>query len=135
MITQNGMSDLVGDVDLHSAYSSPSPETRRQIESETRRFINEGRQRATALLTEKRSELDILAKALVEYEVLNLEEMQKVLRGEKLQKLTSATKAPLKLPEIVLPPGMGGGSGAASAREGVSRDGKGESGGIGGAKV
>jgi len=135
MITQNGMSDLVGDVDLHSAYSSPSPETRRQIESETRRFINEGRQRATALLTEKRSELDILAKALVEYEVLNLEEMQKVLRGEKLQKLTSATKAPLKLPEIVLPPGMGGGSGAASAREGVSGDGKGGSGGIGGAKV
>lgn len=136
-MTQNGMSDTMGNIDLATNFEYLSSETKQQIESEVRRFIEEGRQRATTLLTERKNELDLLAKALVEYEVLDLEEMKRVLKGEKLQKIASAAKAPMKLPEIVLPPGMGGGSGAGtgSAREGVSeRDNEG-SGGAGGAKV
>lgn len=115
MVTQNGMSDTMGNIDLATNFDHLSSKTKQQVESEVRRFIEEGRQRATTLLTERRKELDLLARALVEYEVLSLDEMKKVLKGEKLQKMATAAKTPLKLPEIVLPPGMGSGSGAGGA--------------------
>ena len=107
MVTQLGMSDLLGNMDFYSNYHHLSSETKLKIEQEVTRFVEEGKSRATTLLKEKRKELDILAKALVEYETLNLEEIKKVLKGEKLDKMNSIVKAPLKLPEIVLPPGMG----------------------------
>lgn len=140
MVTQNGMSDAMGNIDLATNFEYLSSETKQQIEAEVRRFIEEGRLRATALLTERRKELELLAKALVEYEVLSFEEMKKVVKGEKLQKMASLSKAPMKLPEIVLPPGMGGGSGAGT---GAARDAAGEkgsessggAGGVGGAKL
>jgi ATP-dependent metalloprotease len=37
----------------------------------------------------------------MEYETLTKEEMEKVLRGEKLDKLESSPHAPLKLPEAL----------------------------------
>ena len=102
------MSDVLGNMDFASSYQHLSSETKLKIEQEVTRFVEEGKSRATALLTEKRKELDLLAKALVEYETLNLEEVNKVLKGEKLDKMTTLLKTPLKLPEIVLPPGMSG---------------------------
>ena len=109
MVTQCGMSEALGNVDLNSDYKSLSSETKQQIEHEVRRLVEEGRERATRLLTERRKDLEKIADALVEYEVLNLEEMGKVLRGEKLpEKLKALPNMPIKLPEIVLPPGMGG---------------------------
>jgi ATP-dependent metalloprotease len=107
MVTEYGFSDSLGDVDFASRYKSLSAETKEKIEGEVRRIIEEGRARATKLLTERRKELELLANALVEYEVLNLEEMQKVLKGEKLPKLEAEPSAPLKLPELQLPPSMG----------------------------
>ena len=107
MVTSLGMSDLLGNMDFASSYQHLSSETKLKIEQEVTRFVEEGKSRATALLKEKREELDILAKALVEYETLNLEEINKVLKGEKLDKMSARIKTPLKLPEIVLPPGMG----------------------------
>lgn len=107
MVTSLGMSDLLGNMDFASSYQHLSSETKLKIEQEVTRFVEEGKSRATTLLKEKRKELDILAKALVEYETLSLEEINKVLRGEKLDKMSARIKAPLKLPEIVLPPGMG----------------------------
>lgn len=140
MVTQNGMSDAMGNIDLATNFEYLSSETKQQIEAEVRRFIEEGRLRATALLTERRKELELLAKALVEYEVLSFEEMKKVVKGEKLQKMASLSKAPMKLPEIVLPPGMAGGSGAGTgaARDAVGEKGSessGGAGGVGGAKL
>ena len=108
MVTMHGMSDVLGNMDFASSYEQLSSETKLKIEQEVIRFVEEGKSRATALLTEKRKELDILAKALVEYETLNRAEVTKVLKGEKLDKMTAMLRAPLKLPEIVLPPGMGG---------------------------
>lgn len=121
MVTKMGMSDRLGNIDLASQYNRLSGPTKALIESEVRRFVEEGRERATALLTERRGELDIIAKALVEYEMLSLEEMQKLLKGEKLTKMTVLPTGALKLPEIVLPPGLGGGppSGAAGAGVGA----------------
>lgn len=66
-----------------------------------RRLVEEARMRATKILTEKRNELELLTKALIEYETLTKEEMEKVLRGEKLDKLESTPSAPLKLPEAL----------------------------------
>jgi len=104
MVTQNGMSDKLGNVDLASDFSRLSSETKRQIESEVRRLLDEAKVRAKNLLIAKRDELDLLAKALVEYENLNKEEIQKVVKGEKLPpRLTSLTNAPMKLPEMMLP--------------------------------
>ena len=107
MVTMLGMSEVLGNVDFASSYEHLSSETKRKIEQEITRFVEEGKARATTLLTEKRKELDILAKALVEYETLTLDEINKVLKGEKLDKMTALVQSPLKLPEIVLPPGMG----------------------------
>ena len=109
MVTSLGMSDILGNMDFATSYEHLSSETKLKIEQEVTRFVEEGKARATALLKEKRNELDILAKALVEYETLTLEEMQKVLKGEKLDRMTTLPQSPIKIPEIVLPPGMGGG--------------------------
>ncbi len=132
------MSDILGNMDFASSYEHLSSETKLKIEQEVTRFVEEAKSRATALLTDKRKELDMLAKALVEYETLSLEDVQKVLKGEKLDKMTALLQSPLKLPEIVLPPGMGGESSSpsSSAREvdsGTTDNGRGD--GAGGAKL
>lgn len=139
MVTQLGMSESLGLVDLHSDYRSLSSETKQKIEDEVRRLIDDGRQRVTKVLTERRRDLDVLAKALVEYEVLNADEMRRILKGEKLSKLTTLPNIPIKVPEFMTVPtpplggsspggggGLGGngglgGSGGLGAPEGASR--------------
>lgn len=132
------MSDALGNIDLASNYDLHSSETKAKIESEVRRLVEEGRERATKLLSENRKELDIIAKALMEYEVLSLDEVNKVLKGEKLPKLTSKPAAPLKLPDLVLPtgslPGQSGSQTGVGAAHG-SNDSSSSSGGDGGAKL
>ncbi len=85
MVTQFGMSDKLGNVDLSSNYANLSMQTKMVIEQEVRRTIEEARQRATDLLVSKRKELDLLAQALVNYETLNKDEAFKVIKGEKLE--------------------------------------------------
>ena len=103
-----GFSNRLGDIDLDSHYNRLSSETKQRIENEVRRIVDEARQRVHNLLLSKRRELDMIATALVEYEVLDREEMQKILKGEKLPKLTSSPNAPIKLPELKIPPGLDG---------------------------
>ena len=136
MVTELGMSDILGNMDFASSYNYLSSETKSKIEQEVTRFVEEGKARATALLTEKRKELDILAKALVEYETLSLEEVKKVLKGEKLDKMIALQPSPLKLPEIVLPPGMGGETSSSSSSRAVEQSADdGREDGSGGAKL
>lgn len=106
MVTQVGMSDTLGDVDLNSNYEILSPETKGEIDREVKRILEEGKNRAVKLLSARRKELDLLANALVEYESLNKEEMEKVVRGEKLpeKKIHANPNIPIKVPEIPLPP-------------------------------
>lgn len=126
MVTQAGMSDLLGNIDLSSNYARLSTDTKQKIEGEVRRIIEAGKDRATKLLTEKRVELDRLAAALVEYETLDKAEMEKVIRGEPLpaNKLKTSPDTPIKLPSVPLPPPFGvpppiGGEGAAEPEGGV----------------
>lgn len=125
MVTQAGMSDLLGNIDLSSNYGRLSTDTKQKIEGEVRRIIEAGKDRATKLLTEKRVELDRLAAALVEYETLDKAEMEKVIRGEPLpaNKLKTSPDTPIKLPSVPLPPPFGvpppiGGEGAAEPEGG-----------------
>jgi ATP-dependent metalloprotease len=101
LITRFGYSKKLGNVDLSTNYDSLSSETKQEIEGEVRRLVEEARDRATAILTEKRKELELLTKALIEYETLTKEEMEMVLKGEKPNRLESLPSAPLKLPEAL----------------------------------
>lgn len=114
MVTQFGMSDKLGNVDLYSNHDTLSSETKHIVESEVRRMVEEGRIRATAILESKRKELDLLAKALIEYETIDKVEAYKVIKGEKLDRPpVLSIEAPIKVPEITStgtggPPGLGG---------------------------
>lgn len=108
MVTQAGMSDTLGNIDLSSNYQRLSSETKKQIENEVRRLVEEGRDRATAILTQNRAGLERLANALVEYETLSRDEMEKVVRGEKLiNKIKVDPNAPIKIPESMATPPLG----------------------------
>lgn len=105
MVTQYGMSDELGSVDLDYNYARLSPDTKRSIENEVRRLIEDGHSRAMHILVSRRKELDLLANALVEYETLDKGEIEKVVRGEKLpDKIKSLPGIAIKLPEVLLPP-------------------------------
>ena len=127
MVTQAGMSELLGNMDLSSNYARLSSETKQKIEDEVRRMIDESYVRAKKLLTENRTKLDLLAAALVEYETLDRKEMESVVRGEKLpDRIKSDPAAPVVLPPdlpeaLGIPPlpGQGGPSGAPPGVEGA----------------
>ncbi|RDW60523.1 i-AAA protease YME1 [Aspergillus mulundensis] len=103
LVTRFGYSKKLGNVDLYGNYDSLSSETKQEIEAEVRRLVEEARLRATNILTEKRHELELLTKALIKYETLTKEEMEKVLRGENLDRLVVPADAPMKLPEPIQP--------------------------------
>jgi ATP-dependent metalloprotease len=102
MVTRLGFSPKLGNVDLSFNYKDLSPETKQEIEAEVRRLVMEASERATTLLKERRNELELVTKALIEYETLSKAEIEKILRGEKLDKLQSLPKAPITLPDSLL---------------------------------
>jgi ATP-dependent metalloprotease len=125
MVTQFGFSDLLGNVDFRSNYDQVSPETKRLIDNEVRRLIDEAKESAKKLLLEHRGELDALAKGLVQYETLDREEIMKVMKGEKLpDRLEAMPNIPIKIPEVPLPPSVqppmsgSGGDGGVNALKG-----------------
>ncbi|KDE08022.1 hypothetical protein MVLG_01724 [Microbotryum lychnidis-dioicae p1A1 Lamole] len=87
MVRRFGFSDLIGPV-AHSndPDSQTSPDTQAKIEQEVRGMIEEAQNRARDLLLERKEELDRLAKALVRYETLTLKEVEKVVKGEEIEK-------------------------------------------------
>lgn len=113
MVTRLGMSEALGDVDLSDDYRELSSGTKQLIENEVKRLIGEARERATKLILSKRKELDLLAAALVEYETLSADDIQRVLKGEKLPgRITALPEIPIKLPESVFSgPALAGGPG------------------------
>jgi cell division protease FtsH len=63
-----------------------SEETANKIDSEVRRLVDGGYQDAKRILTERRGDLELLGRALLEYETLTGDEIVKVIRGEKLDR-------------------------------------------------
>ncbi len=97
MVMQWGMSDKVGNIDYQEAAAgyqnnggaggfSVSASTKELIESEVKRLIDEGYQRAHKILTDKSEEFERLAQGLLEYETLTGEEIQRVIDGLPPQK-------------------------------------------------
>jgi ATP-dependent metalloprotease len=124
MVTSFGFSDLLGNVDFKSNYDMVAPETKRLIDNEVRRLIDEAKSSAKELLESKRTELDRLANALVQYETLDKEEILKVIKGEKIVgRIEAMPDAPIKIPEhplaAMLPPSQGGNNNDGSSGPGV----------------
>ncbi|EUC35180.1 hypothetical protein COCCADRAFT_3573 [Bipolaris zeicola 26-R-13] len=115
MVTACGFSDKLGNVDFKSNYEMVSPETKRLIDDEVRRLIDEAKLSARELLQSKRTELDRLADALVQYETLDKQEILKVIKGEDLPgRLKAMPDSPIKIPDnplptAILPPPRGNG--------------------------
>jgi cell division protease FtsH len=94
MVTRWGLSDELGTV----AYGENQEEvflgmsvgrqqnvseaTAQKIDAEIRRFIESGLMEARRLLTEKREDLEVLAKGLLEYETLSGDEIRDLLNGK-----------------------------------------------------
>jgi cell division protease FtsH len=95
MVTRWGLSEELGTVSYGenqdevflgmsvSRTQNASEATVQKIDSEIRRLVEEGYQEATKILTERRSDLEVLAKGLLEYETLTGEEIQDLLKGKK----------------------------------------------------
>ena len=95
MVTLYGMSDLgpikydsgSENVFLGRDYNSPSNVSGQvafEIDQEVRKIVNSCHKRAREILEEHREELIRIAEALIEYETLTSEQIQKVVRGESI---------------------------------------------------
>ncbi len=94
MVTEWGMSEKLGPLRYasnqeevflgHSVSQTQnmSDNTADLVDSEVRRIVEEAYARAKKILEEKRDDLETLAKALLDYELLSGDEIKAVLRGE-----------------------------------------------------
>ncbi len=95
MVTRWGLSEELGTVSYGenqdevflgmsvSRTQNASEATVQKIDTEIRRFVEEGYREATRILTEKRADLEALAKGLLEFETLSGDEIQDLLIGKK----------------------------------------------------
>ena len=83
------------DMNRHSDYSDTTAET---IDRVMRKVVEEQHERAGKILTEHRDQLEWLAKALLEHEMLDREEILKVIKGDTLE---TAKKARVMPPRII----------------------------------
>ena len=96
MITEFGFSDKLGrlrysdnEEEIFLGHSvtrqkNVSDKTAALIDEEVRRLIDEAEKTARVVLTKDRKELEIIAKALLEYETLTGDEVNALLRGESI---------------------------------------------------
>jgi ATP-dependent metalloprotease len=93
------MSEKLGPMEYQRRFSQLSSETKAMVEAEVKKTLDQAYERARRLLLDKRKELDLLAKALVEYETLDKSEVEKVLRGEKLTDRIPIPLGPMSVPK------------------------------------
>jgi len=99
MVCEWGMSERLGpltfgkkeeqiflgrEIATHRDYSE---DTAQEIDKEVRRIVGEAEEKTTQLLSANLDKLHLLANALLEKEILDGEEIDKILRGEKLEPL------------------------------------------------
>jgi cell division protease FtsH len=94
MVTRWGLSEQLGAISYGenqdevflgmsvSRTQNISEATVQKIDSEIRRLVEQGYKQATRILTEKRADLETLAKGLLESETLTGEEIKELLQGE-----------------------------------------------------
>jgi len=84
-VTEFGMSDVVGKLYIENP-EKLSEEMQRKIDLEVKRVVDESYQRALNCLKQHEADLHKIANGLLKYETLTLEEIQKILRGEELER-------------------------------------------------
>jgi cell division protease FtsH len=104
MVTEFGMSEKLGPLRYseneeevflgHSVTQrkNVSDETAKLIDQEVRRIVEEGEIKAREILAKNIDGLHVVAKALLEYETLSGDEVQALLRGEKIRQSTGEDK-------------------------------------------
>jgi cell division protease FtsH len=103
MVTEWGMSDEFGPLNFSSGgkqevflgrdFSSGdrhSEDTAQRIDAEIRRIVTSQYERAVQILTEHRKELEVISEALLEYETIDGDDIDTLLRGGKLERPVSA---------------------------------------------
>jgi cell division protease FtsH len=129
MVTEFGFSDKLGPLRYseneeevflgHSVTQrkNVSDATAKVIDDEIRRIVEQGEETARKILVAHVDELHLLAKGLLEFETLSVDEIQRVIRGEKIVRDTggaveppSAAPAPGRRPSVP-PAGSGKPSG------------------------
>jgi len=96
MVTEWGMSDKLGPV-LYAENNNEvflgksvtqsknmSDETAKIVDSEIRKLVDDAYERAKEILTTKNKEFELLSQALITYETLSGDDIQKVIKGEKI---------------------------------------------------
>lgn len=99
MITQYGMGEQVGPVNLADKWDSWSDKIRDIADNEVLEVLKASEERTRKVLKERSVELHRLAEGLIEYETLDAKEIEKVCKGEKLNKLKSATNTVVEGPD------------------------------------
>jgi cell division protease FtsH len=106
MVTEFGMSEKLGPLRYseneeevflgHSVTQrkNVSDDTAKLIDEEVRRIVEEGEVKAREILTKNLDGLHIVAKGLLEYETLSGEEVQALLRGEKIRQGSNENNTP-----------------------------------------
>jgi len=117
MITEWGMSDLLGPIQYADNSSevflgrsvtqnkNMSEETARLVDSEIKRLVTEAHEEALKILKSKKKDWETLAQAMIEYETLTGDEINAVIKGEKIDKskdapVRSEKRTQSSLPEV-----------------------------------
>ncbi len=106
MVTEFGFSERLGplryNADQEEVFlghsvaqqKNVSDKTAELIDQEVRRFVEEGEATARKILDAHQDDLEVIAKGLLEYETLSREEIDKLLRGETIDKSEKPTSRP-----------------------------------------
>ncbi|MES2986505.1 MAG: ATP-dependent zinc metalloprotease FtsH [Pseudomonadota bacterium] len=104
MVTKWGLSDAVGPLDFSDSHESfgyamqqakpMSNETAQLIDSEVKRFVEQGLSRARQLLSDHIDQLHTIALALLEYETLTGEEIKRLIAGDDIHREDPGANTP-----------------------------------------
>jgi cell division protease FtsH len=123
MVTEWGMSSEFGPLNFSGggkqevflgrdfgSNNNLSEDTARRIDAEIRSIVTAQYERARAILTERRRELEQMGEALLEYETLDGDDIDTLLRGGKITRPVAVVRKPApdaeerKRPASILPP-------------------------------
>ncbi len=111
MVTQWGMSEALGPIqyeeqqESYLGYGGPqrramSGETAKLIDSEIRKLVDGGYDKAKMLLKKHKKQLDLLAKALLEFETLSGDEIKQLLETGTFDRDDNTANKPSSLPVL-----------------------------------
>jgi cell division protease FtsH len=105
MVTKYGMSDKLGtmvysDDQSESAFGMPSKTiseaTQQKVDSEVRRILDEQYSVARKILEKSKKKVEVMAKALLEYETIDADQIEDIMQGKKMRPPKDGTSSSSK---------------------------------------